>query len=172
MRGFRIAALVVAAVLVCLVAWRVLTVDPPREVNTDAILDSHPEGPVNVPAPPPVAGAKAAQPAKRKKAAPERIAEAQPPAVTVTEETVSGDSEAPSGPKATIWRGNDPVAAADDQSESAPVQTASVEESKGPIIVTPYQRPKEDNRGVRWMKAVGHALGIGGKPSLEDQAFR
>jgi hypothetical protein len=65
-----------------------------------------------------------------------------------------------------------PAVAASPASASAPAETASAEPPKGPVIVVPHERPKEDNLGVRWMKAVGHAVGIGGPPSPETQAFK
>ncbi len=87
---------------------------------------------------------------------------------------------APSGPvqdvpasevKATVWRGNDP--ADSDQPKAVAVsQIATTEEPKGPVIVVPRERQKEESRGSRVLKAVGHALGIGNKPSPAEEAFR
>ena len=158
MRRVRIGALIVTAGLVCVLAERVLTVDPPHP-KKNAILESKPGGSSGVPAPPPLPGVKT--PARPKKQMePQGIAAAQPEAPQV-----SPSVEAEPLPVIVVGNG-EPATGTVDAAAPATVETAS--EQKGPIIVVPHERPKEDSRGARWMKAVGHALGIGQKDPAEQ----
>jgi hypothetical protein len=161
MRGVRIAAFAVAAFLGCLVITHMLSVDPAPPADDSVDLANQPGSPPNVPPPPPLSGSPVAHPAK-KVPAPSRIAsqsQAPPPVI-----------DAPTDAKPDVI-GADPVEVA-----AAPlpaqVETASLEEPKGPVIVTPHERPKQENRGVRWLRAVGHALGIGTSQEPPTQTFR
>jgi hypothetical protein len=41
------------------------------------------------------------------------------------------------------------------------------------VIIEPPQKPKQDSRGVRWIKAVGKALRVVPQKDIqEEQAFR
>lgn len=168
MRGARIAALALTLALVCLLVARILTVDPPRHPR-NTILDEATGAPPSVPPPPPLPESKTAQPAKSH-VAHTRIASATP---AVAPPVAAAQAPSPAAPdsKAVIWRGNDPADYADDSSATPAVaEAASAEQPKGPVIVRPPER-KEDSRGARLVKAVGHALGIG-KPDPAEEAFR
>lgn len=84
--------------------------------------------------------------------APQEDAPIDPRPVIIREADSGDDASAPASPAATL--------------------TASVEEPKGPVIVAPFERPKENSRGVRWLKAVGHALGINRPKDPAEEAFR
>jgi hypothetical protein len=180
MRRVRIAAFALAAALACVAISQMFSIEPAEEPQADngSSLDALPP---TVPAPPPLPGEKTAQPAK-KHPAPSKFAHEElmpgPPPISPAAQPkvhtqIQAQVEAPAEPKPVIWRGgNDP--AENGTVTPAPVltETASLEEPKGPVIVVPHERSKENGRGTRWLKAVGRVLGIGGKPSPEDEAFR
>lgn len=161
MRAVRLAAFGLAVFLMCLVVSHVVSLDPaPARVHTGGGLTKLPGPPTKVPPPPPVNGSPVMHPAKKL------------PAPTHVAAAVEQELDAPTDAKPVIRELGEAVVlpAADPK----PVASAETEpqEQKGPVIVVPHERPKEDSRGVRWMKAVGHAVGIGGTPSPEDRAFQ
>jgi hypothetical protein len=178
MRRIRIAAFTLAGILVCLAISHIFSVEPAEQSGSDLGDVSAP--PAKVPPPPPLPGEKTDQPAK-KRPAPAKLAHEElmpgPPPIAhpvPTRAQVQAQVQTQADPKPVIWRGgNGPGEDADLSPAPAPAVTASLrEEPTGPVIVVPHERPKEDHRGVRWLKAVGKVLGIGAKPSPEDEAFR
>ena len=169
MRGIRIATFVFAALLGCVALIRIVSVQPaPAEGGADSLGQP---GPVPaVPPPPPVEGAPVAQPAKRHKA---------PPAIAPAPRIDAEIDPAPPDIRPTFL---DADSRRDITSEvaPAPVTVAAAvppqteeQETSGPVIIVPHKRSKQDSRGLRWLKAVGHALGIANRE--EDpaaQAFR
>jgi hypothetical protein len=188
MRGIRIAAFVLAAVLACVVISHMFSIEPasikpagidsavgPPQVEHSADLGM--AGPANVPPPPPLPGSQPAQPRRpgemvKERTAPEKAPRPQNPARIA--QNADADQPAPdaAGAKAVIWRGNDPSANNDDGSAAAVAQTVPLEQPQPPVIVVPHERPKEESRGMHWLKAVGHALGIGGPKDPVQQAFQ
>lgn len=171
MRAIRIAAFVFAALLVCLLISRVLTVDPARPQN-NTILDEAAGAQPTVPPPPDLPEPKTVeQPGKRVRHA--RSGDAgippAPPPLSRPPQTIAAD------PRPVIREVDDPPVEAGNAPATpadAATEAASIEEPKGPVIVVPHERPKEDSRGVRWLKAMGHALGIRRAKDPADQAFR
>lgn len=167
LRGIRIAGFALAALLVSLVVSRVLTVDPPRPQN-NTILDEASGAQPNVPPPPAVPESQPAQPAK-KAPAPVKVSKPQVPVRTAQ---VVSRQPAPANTNQVILSGDVQVNPADNASAaSAATPTASVEEPKGPVIVVAPGR-RDENRGVRVLKAVGHAFGIGKPKDATEEAFR
>jgi hypothetical protein len=157
LRGIKLAAYGFAALLVTLVVYDAMTLSPVAHpataVDPDAVAvsKSAPQGGPTVPPPPPLPGQARSGVVRRaavgnpgpdtREAA--RIREAGP-----AEEHVPGRVESSS------IAGNTPV-----DTVEAPVQPA--EAPAAIVIVRPPERPPQDNRGLRWIKAVGRALRIG-----------
>lgn len=179
MRGIRIAAFAVAAVLACVVISHMFSVDPAGSESgdapqTDNSADLGMSAPPSVPPPPPLAGSQAVRPVRKHSAA-AKPAKPQVSAGFAQNAAQNGDADAASEaavPKPVIWRGNDPAADNQDEPAAAVARTAPVDQPPGPVIVVPHERPKQDSRGMRWLKAVGHALGIGGPKDPVEQAFQ
>lgn len=183
MRGVRIAAFVVTGLLACLVISHIFSVDPDSSQDDNANLSSQPETKPVVPEPPDPQGTPVAEPEK-KHSTPTKIATSKAPARPSKQMAASRLAvsqpvfDTPADVRPIIRDaetgqeigGHRSDAAASSSSDASP-EIASSEEPKGPVIVVPHERPKQDNRGVRWMKAVGHALGIGATPTPESQAF-
>jgi hypothetical protein len=167
MRGIRIASFTFAALLVCLLISRVLTVDPPRPQN-NTILDEANGAQPNVPPPPAIPESKTVQPIKKPIG---RVKAARPQAPVRTAQTLSQEP-APADAKPVIWTGSDPVATAGDAATPPAAETAPVDEPKPPVIIVADKHPKEDSRGIHWLKAMGHALGIGKPKDPAEEAFR
>ncbi len=185
MRRIRIAAFALAAALACLAISHLFSIEPAADATAEPTPQAGDSGsvatPPVVPAPPPLPGEKTAQPSK-KRSTPSKLAHDElvpsPPPVSPAGQTrihpqVQAQVQISVEPKPTIWRGGSET---HEDAALSPVPTVteivSVEEPKGPVIVVPHERPKEANRGVRWLKAVGRVLGIGGKLSPEEEAFR
>ena len=179
MRGIRIAAFAVAAILACVVISHMFSIDPAADEDSQVGVGSgQNSAPPVVPAPPPVAGEPAAQPVKKRPVhAKVAVAEAQPvPAPPQPVQTTAAEAAAMDA-KPVIFRGNElrgELAGDSGDGAQAPASTVIVADNqpKGPVIVVPHERPKEESRGSRWLKAVGHALGIGGPKNPVDQAFQ
>lgn len=161
MRGIRIAAFSVAAVLACVVISHMLSLEPAAEEDSQAVEAPDPEtAPTVVPAPPPAASEPASEPVK-KSPAHAKAAQAHPAAAQPVQDA---DRVAPSPEDArpVIWQANELAADAAEPAAAPLPAPAATEEQKGPVIVVPHERPKEEKRGSRWLRAFGRALGIGG----------
>ena len=168
MRGIRIAAFTFAALLASIAVLRILSLEPRPVSDTDTL--DQPGPPPAVPPPPPVQGAPVSQPVQKHKTP---SVNAPAPRIDAGQEPAPADArpiflDADSHRDITNEVVPSPLAV----TVAAAPQTTE-EELKGPVIVVPHERPKQDSRGLRWLKAMGHALGIGN--SGEDpaaQAFR
>lgn len=165
MRAVRLSAFGLAVFLMCLVISHVVSLEPaPARVHTGGGLTKLPGPPAKVPPPPPLNGSPVMHPAKK-------LPTPTHPGPTQVAAGEQQELDAPTDAKPIIRElGEAVILPAADQK---PIAAATEpQEQKGPVIVVPHERPKEDSRGVRWMKAVGHAVGIGGAPSPEDRAFQ
>jgi hypothetical protein len=157
LRGIKLAAYGFAALLVCLVIYDVMTLapetPPPATPNPHRIAEvssGHP-GSATVPPPPPLPG-QAKSSADRR-----RIATAKQPQ-GVGDEVNIREVDAAEVARLTPSESNGAAG-------SAPAEAPSVKEPDAPVaivIVRPPVRPPQENRGLRWIKAVGRALHIGG----------
>jgi hypothetical protein len=162
LRGIKLAAYACAGLLVCVLVYNVMSLSPSAptpsaEPDGDLFADSPAsERPTPmVPPPPPLPGqspgqAKPASPAHRtakanravgsgnavtiRDATPEEVTSVQPVETAVAEEPAAAD---------------------------APAATKNADAPTAIVIVRPPERPAQPNRGMRWIKAVGHVLHIG-----------
>jgi hypothetical protein len=163
LRGIKLAAYGFAGLLVCLVVYDVMTLapeahTPPVAADQDAVAEppsAHSfgrESSATVPPPPPLPGQAKSAAANRRVAAAKQPQGTQD-AVKIRE--VDGaelsrlaplESTGAAGPRAET-----PTAAVKDPDAPAAI-----------VIVRPPVRAPQENRGLRWIKAVGRALHIGG----------
>jgi len=160
MRGIRIAAFAAVAVLTCVILSHILSVQSAPALDSEDLSGPPPDVPPPPALPkPPVLHVVTPQPA------PARIEAPLPVEPEVPSDGKPIIIEAEAGP----FNDAPPAVVGEDP---PPVQTAFVEEPKAPVIVVPHERPKQTNRGVRWLKAIGRVLGLGLNKSPEAEAFR
>jgi hypothetical protein len=154
LRGIKLAAYACAGLLVCLVVYNVISPEaqtPSSAPDSDLFPNERVAAPV-VPPPPPLAG-------QRKTAT-----------VVRRTENVQPAPEAPGAGRIREATA-DEVASAErvDPDVSGPVVAEAPATKKdgeapvGIVIVRPPVRAPQDNRGMRWIKAMGRALHIGGE---------
>lgn len=183
MRGVRIAAFSLAAILMYVVISNLFTVEPAdgddsQNAGVEATQGTDQEtAPPVVPEPPPLPGAPPAHPARKlplqEPPAPENVAQALPgpePQLAPAAPDVYFSSE---DTKPVVWPGDELTADSEDVagSPTGPIAEAK-DDPAGPVIVVPQERAKEESRGSRWLRAVGHALGIGRPKGPVEQAFQ
>jgi cytoskeletal protein RodZ len=170
LRGIKLAAYGFAGLLVCLVVYDVMTLAP--EAHTPSVApdqdaaavaepsSGHPsahsfgrESSATVPPPPPLPGQAKSAAANRRVAAAKQPQGTQD-AVKIREVDAAElsrlaplESTGAAGPT----RAETPTAAVKDPDAPAAI-----------VIVRPPVRAPQENRGLRWIKAVGRALHIGG----------
>ena len=170
MRGIRFASVSLAALLACVAIGRIFHVEPASGNGADSL--DQPGTPAAVPPPPPVLDP---APAPRAKPQPARVTvPPQPQVDRALPDAAPDPSAAPVILDAATHRD---ITAEVTGKTAAPEVSDGTEaevtaEAAGPVIVVPHERPKQENRGARWLKSVGHALGIGGDPDPAEQAFR
>lgn len=155
LRGIKLAAYACAGLLVCLVVYNVMTPEvrtPSAGPDSDLFPTERAATPV-VPPPPPLPGQARSAPLARRapkaRQAPEtrdavRIREATAEEVASAERVESSDVAGP-------------VLA------ETPALKKDAEAPVGIVIVRPPVRVPQENRGMRWIKAMGRALHIGGE---------
>jgi hypothetical protein len=163
LRGVKLAAYGFAGLLVCLVVYDVMTLAP--EAHTPSVApdqdaaavaappSGHPsghDGSATVPPPPPLPGQAKSASANRRVAAAKQPQGTQD-AVKIRE--VDGAELSRLAPLESTGaaRAETPPAAVKDPDAPAAI-----------VIVRPPVRTPQENRGLRWIKAVGRALHIGG----------
>ena len=154
LRGIKLAAYVFAGLLVCLVAYNIVTSPSERSPDSagpEVFADSQSGGATPmVPPPPPLPGQ------AKSTAGPRRAAKANQ--VPETRDAVRiREVDPEEGTAGTLENGVPGGTLAE-----APAAANSSDAPVGIVIVRPPLRPPQENRGMRWIKAVGRALRIGG----------
>jgi hypothetical protein len=162
-RGITRLAFAATFFLLVIAAYRMLQGPPPSdsdEPGFEASKQPSRAGAPSVPPPPP-----AAEPAAQRKQ--HRMAPVPAGRIRADAGTVSQDP----GTVREYATGD-----ADPNPNAAPALAdaaeSNVDAANEPVFIVPPERPKQDSRGLRWIKAVGKALHVIPQKDAEDEAFR